>query len=277
METWAAVAGMLVVGFLLAFAAVGGPRPMGVAPGLQLFYILACFPPYAPGTLGERLAGLTIGVLLLAACELLLPDPPAASYRERLARTLAEAARGAAPGGVPPERLREAGARLRLASVPSAERPAGAGRTDRALEQGGRAVRRLLDQLATLAEAPPVAADPASAALLERVAGLCTTCSRFLRTGNGPPAAGALEAAMRDFQAERVRLASLPPGERPPVEVERRQSRVLALAESARMVEITADIATHGRRHGARRARASSSGTRTFTPRLCRLDPSSAA
>ncbi|GFN09491.1 hypothetical protein Smic_80470 [Streptomyces microflavus] len=92
-----------------------------------------------------------------------------------------------------------------------------------------------------------MAADPASAALLERVAGLCTTCSRFLRTGNGPPAAGALEAAMRDFQAERVRLASLPPGERPPVEVERRQSRVLALAESARMVEITADIATHGR------------------------------
>ncbi|MFF0262835.1 FUSC family protein [Streptomyces microflavus] len=246
-ETWAAVAGMLVVGFLLAFAAVGGPRPMGVAPGLQLLYILACFPPYAPGTLGERLAGLAIGVLLLAACELLLPDPPAASYPERLALALAEAARGAAPGGVPPERLREAGARLRLASVPSAERPAGAGRTDRALEQGGRAVRRLLDQLATLAEAPPVAADPASAALLERVAGLCTTCSRFLRTGDGPPAAGALEEAMRDFQAERVRLASLPPGERPPVEVERRQSRVLALAESARMVEITADIATHGR------------------------------
>lgn len=135
-ETWAAVAGMLVVGFLLAFAAVGGPRPMGVAPGLQLFYILACFPPYAPGTLGERLAGLAIGVLLLAACELLLPDPPAASYPERLALALAEAARGAAPGGVPPEKLREAGARLRLASVPSAERPAGAGRTDRALEQG---------------------------------------------------------------------------------------------------------------------------------------------
>jgi len=130
---------------------------------------------------------------------------------------------------------------------PSAERPAGAGRTDRALEQGGRAVRRLLDQLATLAEAPPVPADPASAALLDRVAELCTTCSRFLRTGDGPLAAGALEEAMRDFQAERVRLASGPPGERPPVEVERRRSRVLALAESARMVEITADIAAHGR------------------------------
>ncbi|MFJ8846422.1 FUSC family protein [Streptomyces cyaneofuscatus] len=246
-ETWTAVGGMLAVGFVLAFAAVGGPRPAGVAPGLQLFYILACFPPYAPGTLGQRLAGLTIGVLALAACELLLPDPPAATYRERLARALGEAARGAAPGGVPPEKLREAGARLRLASVPPAERPAGAGRTDRALEQGGRAVRRLLDQLATLAETPPTAPDPASAALLDRVSELCTTCARYLRTGTGPPVAGALEEAMRGYQAERVRLASGPPGERPPVEVLRRQSQVLALAESARMAEITAGIAVRGR------------------------------
>lgn len=245
-QTWAAVVGMLAVGFVLAFAAVGGPRPAGVAPGLQLFYILACFPPYAPGALGQRLAGLTLGVLALAACELLLPEPPAASYPERLARALDEAARGAAPGGVPPEKLREAGARLRLASVPPAERPAGAGRTDRALEQGGRAVRRLLDQLATLAETPPAGPDPASAALLDRVSELCTTCARFLRTGTGPPVAGALEEAMRDFQAERVRLASGPPGERPPVEVLRRQSQVLALAESARMAEITTDIAVHG-------------------------------
>ncbi|MDX3378745.1 FUSC family protein [Streptomyces sp. ME02-6991-2A] len=246
-ETWTAVGGMLAVGFVLAFAAVGGPRPAGVAPGLQLFYILACFPPYAPGTLGQRLAGLTIGVLALAACELLLPDPPAATYRERLARALGEAARGAAPGGVPPEKLREAGARLRLASVPPAERPAGAGRTDRALEQGGRAVRRLLDQLATLAETPPTAPDPASAALLDRVSELCTACARYLRTGTGPPVAGALEEAMRGYQRERVRLASGPPGERPPVAVLRRQSQVLALAESARMAEITAGIAVHGR------------------------------
>ncbi|MFE8975753.1 FUSC family protein [Streptomyces cyaneofuscatus] len=246
-QTWAAVGGMLAVGFVLAFAAVGGPRPAGVAPGLQLFYILACFPPYAPGTLGQRLAGLALGVLALAACELLLPDPPAVSYPERLARALDEAARGAAPGGVPPEKLREAGARLRLASVPPAERPAGAGRTDRAREQGGRAVRRLLDQLATLAETPPAGPDPASAALLDRVSELCATCARFLRTGTGPPVAGALEEAMRDFQAERVRLASGPPGERPPVEVLRRQSQVLALAESARMAEITTDIAVHGR------------------------------
>lgn len=47
-DTWAAVGGMLTVGFVLAFAAVAGPRPAGAGPGLQLFYILACFPPYAP-------------------------------------------------------------------------------------------------------------------------------------------------------------------------------------------------------------------------------------
>ncbi|MFJ4828043.1 FUSC family protein [Streptomyces bacillaris] len=246
-DTWAAVGGMLVVGFLLAFAAVGGPRPAGVGPGLQLFYILACFPPYAPGTLGQRLSGLTIGILLLTALELLLPDPPATPYRERVARALDEAARGTAPGGVPPERLREAGARLRLSAVPPAERPAGAGRSDRALEQAGRAARRLLDQLATLAETSPTGIDPASAALLDRVSRLCTTSARFLRTGEDPPVPGALEAAMRDFQAERVRQASAAPGERPPAEVERRHSRVLALAESARMVEITSGIAVHGR------------------------------
>ncbi|MFE7338725.1 FUSC family protein [Streptomyces griseus] len=247
-DTWAAVGGMLLVGFLLAFAAVAGPRPAGAAPGLQLFYILACFPPYAPDTLVERLSGLTAGVLLLAAFEVLLPDPAAPSYRERLADALDEAARGAAPGGVPPARLRAAGAKLRLADVPPAERPAGAGRTDRAFEQAGRSVRRLLDQLATLAEATPVPApaDPESAALLDRVAELCTACARFLRTGSRPPPAGALEEAMRGFQTDRVRLATGPPGERPPVEVLRRQSRVLALAESARMVEITVDIGTHG-------------------------------
>ncbi len=244
-DTWAAVGGMLLVGFLLAFAAVAGPRPAGAAPGLQLFYILACFPPYAPDTLVERLSGLTAGVLLLAASEVLLPDPAAPSYRERLADALDEAARGAAPGGVPPARLRAAGAKLRLADVPPAERPAGAGRTDRAFEQTGRSVRRLLDQLATLAEATPVPApaDPESDALLDRVAELCTACARFLRTGSRPP----VRWRRRCGASRRTGCAWPPdrPVSGPPSRL-RRQSRVLALAESARMVEITVDIGTHG-------------------------------
>ncbi|MFE4450159.1 FUSC family protein [Streptomyces sp. NPDC056796] len=272
-DTWAATGGMLVIGFLLAFAAVAGPRPAGAAPGLQLFYILACFPPYAPEVLGERLAGLSVGVLLVALSQVLLPDPPVPSYRDRLASALVTAARAAATGEVPPQDLREAGSRMRLSHLPASERPAGAGRTDRAREQAGRAVRRLLDQLATLAETPRTPRDPASDTLLGRVAELSDACAHSLRTGSRPPVPGALERAMRDFQSERIRAASgpytpamptpdgvpgrgepdsrrpdsPPAGRTPPAAVLRRQSQVLALAESARIVEISLDIAANGR------------------------------
>ncbi|MFF6937569.1 MULTISPECIES: hypothetical protein [unclassified Streptomyces] len=219
-DTWAASGGMLAVGFLLAFAAVAGPRAAGAAPGLQLFYILACFPPYDPDSLGDRLTGLTVGILLLAATEILLPDPSVPAYRQRLADAVGTAARGASGAGVPPQTLREAGARMRLSRLPPSERPAGASRTDRALEQAGRAVRRLLDQLATLAELPP-AADPASAALLGHIATVCDACAQSLRTGRPPPVPGALEEAMRGFQAERVRLTSEMSAPRPPRPVRR--------------------------------------------------------
>ncbi|MFE3325664.1 FUSC family protein [Streptomyces sp. NPDC059176] len=153
-RTWAAVTGMLVVGFLLAFAAVAGPRPAGAAPGLQLFYILACFPPYAPDTLGMRLAGLTAGVLMLALCEVLLfPEPPTPSYRERLAHAMSIASEAAPrPAAASAALLRATGASLRLSKIPPAQRPAGPGRTDRALSQAGAAARRMLDQLARLAD-----------------------------------------------------------------------------------------------------------------------------
>ncbi|MFD2123141.1 hypothetical protein ACFSNO_32895 [Streptomyces cirratus] len=49
-RTWAAVAGMLVVGFCLAFTAAAGPRQAGAAPGLQLLFILPCFPRTPPVT-----------------------------------------------------------------------------------------------------------------------------------------------------------------------------------------------------------------------------------
>ncbi|MGW2277920.1 FUSC family protein [Streptomyces sp. NPDC001770] len=261
-DTWAATGGMLVIGFVLAFAAVAGPRAAGAGPGLQLFYILACFPPYAPGTLVERLAGLTIGLILLAACEILLPDPVVPTYRERLATGLRTAAHQALAGNTPPDRLHEAGSALRLSRIPPAERPAGAGRTDRALEQAGRAVRRLLGQLASLAEEHPDARDraeehpevrdAASATLLARVGELCEACVRALRTGTGPPAPETLERAMRVFQAERVRLAAgegtpEPPADRqPPTALLRTQSRVLALAESARVAGVALDIALNG-------------------------------
>jgi hypothetical protein len=48
-SNWAAAAGMFVLGFLVSYAGVGGPRLVGLANGVQLLYILPCFPPYDPG------------------------------------------------------------------------------------------------------------------------------------------------------------------------------------------------------------------------------------
>ena len=80
----AAAAGMFVLGFAVSFVGVGGPRLVGLAAGMQLLYILPCFPPYDPGSLGWRLAGVTMAVLLLAAAEVVLwPDPTPEPYRRR--------------------------------------------------------------------------------------------------------------------------------------------------------------------------------------------------
>ncbi|MEU8569760.1 FUSC family protein [Streptomyces pathocidini] len=93
-DLWAAAAGMFAVGFLVTFSGLGGPRFLGVAAGLHLFYMLACFPPYEPDTLDSRLLGLTYGVVLLAAAELFLwPDPPPIPYDHRLAKAAAAVSR----------------------------------------------------------------------------------------------------------------------------------------------------------------------------------------
>ncbi|MEV6398307.1 FUSC family protein [Streptomyces sp. NPDC051907] len=255
-RTWSAVLGMLVVGFLLTFAAVAGPRAAGTAPGLQLFYILACFPPYAPDDLGARLAGLTLGVLLLAAFEVvLLPARPAPSYRERLAHAVAVAGRAAAGEDCSAERLRATGRRLRLSRTPPAERPAGARRSTRALAQAGGAARRLLDQLARLSEnegeGGTARDDPVSAALLSRIAAACETTAAALRTGRPPPPqpqAATLTTAINEFQALRRAQATGPPEDVPPRSVLRRRAAVLAIAGSARTLETSAGIGLDGRR-----------------------------
>ncbi|MET9172438.1 FUSC family protein [Streptomyces misionensis] len=162
-RTWSAAAGMLVIGFALAFSAVGGPRPAGAAPGLQLLYILPSFPPYHPGALGERLLGTTTGMALLVVTEALLfpePDPP--PYRERAAHAASVAARCARLLTTPPYALtradvrtvREAGHRLRSLSVPEADRPAGPGVRPRALAHTGLAARTLLSRLPRLCTPP---------------------------------------------------------------------------------------------------------------------------
>jgi hypothetical protein len=137
-NTWAAVAGMLVVGFAIAYAGVGGPRVIGAANGLQLLYILPSFPPYAPESLGSRLIGLILGVGLLALADRVLWPPPVPKpFRHRLA----EAIRAVhdrlvtnldSEGDRQPQLQPERAISLRLSSIPPLERPTGPGRRDRA-------------------------------------------------------------------------------------------------------------------------------------------------
>src|ERR1700712_3142905 len=158
-NTAAATAGMFVLGFVVSFVGVGGPRLVGLAAGTQLLYILPCFPPYDPGSLGWRLAGLTVAVLLLAGAELVLwPDPTPEPYTAKLARAvgaLAGCLRAVADGGTgrggAPARLAgclpeatEAADALRPSRLPPTQRPASAGRRDRALTVAAGTARLLL-------------------------------------------------------------------------------------------------------------------------------------
>ncbi|MEU6665918.1 FUSC family protein [Streptomyces sp. NPDC046727] len=263
-RTWSAVLGMLVVGFTLAFAAVGGPRPAGAAPGLQLLYILPSFPPYEPGSLGERLVGTTSGVVLFVAAEaLLFREPRPLSYRERAARAALIAEECAAKLAVPPGALTdtdiraalEASQALRPLNVPEAERPAGPGVHDRALTHTGLATRTLLSRLAQLRLVPGEDTAPDETALLRAVAGLAAATATCLRTGT-PPAAqqedlltarAHLSAASAGPPptAERARLGGTAPGF--PPAVLRRHAALLEVADAALAMGAAADLAVRGR------------------------------
>lgn len=160
-NTWTAAAGMVVVGFGVTFVGVGGPRLAGVAAGLQLFYILACFGPYAPGTLGQRLAGVSLSAVLLILAELLLwPDRvTVVRYPRRLADAadavadFIELLAGALSGPVDPgpETARrqalagQAVDRLAFEELPATERPTSANARDRAMRDAAVALREALD------------------------------------------------------------------------------------------------------------------------------------
>ncbi|MGW8765121.1 FUSC family protein [Streptomyces sp. NPDC055815] len=278
-RTWSAVVGMLVVGFALAFMAVGGPRFAGAATGLQLMYILPSFPPYDPGSLGERLAGATFGLALLILAELtLLPEPAALPYRERVARAADCAARCAdrlssAPYTLPKETLRSAQAfstGLRSSQVPGAERPAGAGLRPRALAHAGLATRTLLGRLTVL---PPGVVLPGEAG-----GGAGGDIGREDRTGVAGGGAGgdiggedrstsaeaplrAVADAARETAARlrggspdgrahahlwRVRQALTTPEDASPA-VLRRSAALLEVTDAALTMSTAADIAVRGR------------------------------
>ncbi|MFI8962736.1 FUSC family protein [Streptomyces sp. NPDC053493] len=258
-RTWSAVLGMLVVGFALAFMAVGGPRFAGAATGLQLMYILPSFPPYDPGSLGERLAGATFGLAVLIVAEItLLPEPAALPYRERAARAADCAASCAqrlrtAPYTLPEDALRSARALstgLRSSQVPEAERPAGAGVRQRALAHTGLATRTLLGRLAVLPPPPPGAAAPADADgpagageargpdPLRAVTEAARETAARLR-GRGPDG-----RAHTVLQEAREALAAAEDGS---PAVLRRNAALLEVADAALAMSTAADLAVRGR------------------------------
>ncbi|MEW1637965.1 FUSC family protein [Streptomyces sp. NPDC093801] len=247
-RTWSAVAGMLVIGFALTFAAVGGPRPAGAGPGLQLLYILPSFPPYDPDSLGLRLIGTTAGLALLVLAErYLFPEPAAPSYRELAARAADTAALCArelagpqhALSSAAARRAREDSAALRPLNVPEADRPAGPGVRDRALTHTGLAARALLGRLAALAGPPDGAGD-----VLHGVSRLAERTAGELRP---QPATGAGSGdAYEDLVAARARLAAAPARPAAPT-VLRRDAAVLEVADVALTLDTAAALAVRGR------------------------------
>ncbi|GHE05051.1 FUSC family protein [Streptomyces alanosinicus] len=280
-RTWSAVAGMLAVGFALAFAAVGGPRLAGAVPGLQLLYILPSFPPYAPETLGERLIGTTTGLALFIAVEaLVFPEPGPPSYRRRAAHAARTAAHDATLLATPPYTLTGTGIRaawdtsrsLRSLTVPEAERPAGPGVRDRALAHTGLATRTLLSRLAQLPAAPDGRPGPEATAVLRAVAGLATATATCLEAGPPPV------ASYEDLAAARARLSAVSggPAEDPapapapgfPPAVLRRHAAVLEIADATLAMAAAADLAVHGRHATVEIPRSRFWYARTWAPLL---------
>ncbi|RQX13998.1 FUSC family protein [Micromonospora arida] len=262
-STWAAAGGMLVVGFVVAFAGVGNPRLVGLASAFQLFYILASFPPYQPGTLPERLGGVTLAVVLLAAAEVFLwPDPVPVSYRQRLA----EAADGVAAfldaaaekltdphaAAGDPDRRRERAhdvvAAIELNRSPPAWAPTAAGAQDRALRICAAALREVLGEADRLAaDAPPEPIpDLAAARLLRSCADTTRAVGRSLSPGAPAVAPADLDVAVGRAEA------AYPVGDgqvRDAPDVPRlcRDATALALADQVRVFVVGSRVATGAR------------------------------
>ena len=237
----AAAAGMFLLGFAVSYVGVGGPRLAGLAAGMQLLYILPCFPPYDPGSLPARLAGVTMAVVLLAIAEVTLwPDRPPVPYRRKLATAVglladcldavADAWEGDPKGrdrlaALLPEATDAADA-LRPSRLPPLERPASASRKDRALSSAAGTSRLLLGRAVDLyfTDQRGSVTLPAATHLVRRTAGCTAAAAAWLRGDGELPDTGQVVAALADFHVARM---NTDPGGVPP---ERLRLGALALA-----------------------------------------------
>ncbi|MEU2870448.1 FUSC family protein [Streptomyces olivoreticuli] len=249
-HSWSAACGMFAVAFVTSYLGVGGPGLGGLATSFQLYYLLPCFPPYAPGTLGHRLTGLAVGILLSALVDRLLwAGPRPAPYRLLLADAVEAMAGYCTTVGrltagdatdMPHDQEQVARTLLatRMSQVAPPERPTAASLRDRALYDTRATLRHVgnqLDRLAARAHSP----DPPTARLLDRTATALRQAAHTLRTEDPAPAsADALAEAVDVFAAERTRIA---------VGAQARQLRQHAIAigaaEATRLVAEGARIA----------------------------------
>jgi uncharacterized membrane protein YccC len=251
-SAWTAVLGMLAVGFPVAYAGVGGPRVAGIVNGLQLFYVLPCFPPYAPDTVGQRLLGVGLGITLLAVADRVLwPAPAPADPAVRVANA---AGRVAAYARVLGRELRDgrergssalraaaadAAAGLRLSTVPIAERPLGPGVRDRCLIRAAAAARVIAGRLGGLADASPSSGGhphPATAQLVEAVADALTEARDALLGAGPPPSTDRLEGALAAYRERRGQQLL---GDAPEPPALRAGVIAVAVAEAARGLVLT--------------------------------------
>ncbi|MEU8298998.1 FUSC family protein [Micromonospora sp. NPDC048909] len=261
-NTWAAAGGMLVIGFAVAFGGVGGPRLVGLGSAFQLFYILASFPPFQPGTVPQRLGGVTLGIVLLAAAEVVLwPDPVPISYRQRLvdaadrvaafldatADALSEST-GRRERDVRHDRATEAVARLELGRFPPTEAPTAADARDRALRIAGAALREVFvkaDRLTSDVPPEPIP-DLAAARLLRSCADTARAAGPGLLPGTQPVALGDLDAAIGLAEAAYPTSPEVR-GEGPHVPRLCRDATALALADQVRVFAVATRVATRAR------------------------------
>ena len=222
-NTWAAVAGMLVIGFLIAYAGVGGPRVVGAANGLQLLYILPSFPPYTPESLGWRLLGLVLAITLLAVADRVLWPPPVPTpFRERLGEAIGEIHDRLAALREPEHHQQPATSSissisLRMSSLPHMQRPTGPGRRDRAAMHAVTLLRGLEGRVAALTELtatyPPDPTSPhPSAPLLDVAVRVLGQSAEALdgsagNSGDRAPDPDLVDAALSAYVQKREALA----------------------------------------------------------------------
>lgn len=240
-----ATSAMLVFGFLISFAGVGGPRLVGLAGGMQLMFILPAFPPYGLGMLPVRIAGVALGIGLLILAELVLwPEPPPQRIEHRLAAAC-QALAGLLTGESGVDRPDQPAAAKRAAdlvntqSMPPLTRPASAGRRDSGLNHASGLLRYALARLGQLlADLPP---PPRTSRLLACAGETAVAAAAALRGGPLPDTGrlGTVFAEVRDEQ-RRAPSRAAPPDVRA-------TNRALVIADAVWAMAIAVRVALGGK------------------------------